>query len=197
MAFFKKNAYFSLAVGIALLALILFLLIVGYAQIKSAQQKAKSAKKSAKIQVLVDSDAIASLVERVGGDAVRVETAPRGVQASDLDKATRARLAATKVVFLTKTANNEQIQKDIKSLAPDATIVNLRDELDFGLDESDDASNSSLWTSPDSADTIVPIIAGTLSQFAPDKASVFAENAKKIDDELSAPVEKTSDATAL
>ena len=73
MAFFKKNAYFSLAVGIALLALILFLLIVGYAQIKSAQQKAKSAKKSAKIQVLVDSDAIASFVERVGGDAVRVE----------------------------------------------------------------------------------------------------------------------------
>ena len=41
MAFFKKNAYFSLAVGIALLALILFPLIVGYAQIKSAQQKAK------------------------------------------------------------------------------------------------------------------------------------------------------------
>ena len=147
--------------------------------------------------VLYPCDEILQIGFHLLGDAVRVETAPRGVQASDLDKATRARLAATKVVFLTKTANNEQIQKDIKSLAPDATIVNLRDELDFGLDEFDDASNSSLWTSPDSADTIVPIIAGTLSQFAPDKASVFAENAKKIDDELSAPVEKTSDATAL
>ena len=110
MAFFKKNAYFSLAVGIALLALILFLLIVGYAQIKSAQQKAKSAKKSAKIQVLVDSDAIASFVERVGGDAVRVETAPRGVQASDLDKATRARLAATNSISVSTNLTTRPIR---------------------------------------------------------------------------------------
>ena len=179
MTLFKKNAYLSLAVGIALLALILFLLIVGYAQIKTAQNKAKSA--NAPIHVLVDSETIASYVENVGADAVQVVSLPAGVAFADLDAKIRARIAASQVAFLTKTYDEECLIPDVKSLAPDAIVVNLRDELDFGTAETDPEDESKRWISPEYLDTILPLIAGTLAQFKPERASYFKENAKKLE----------------
>ena len=178
MALFKKNAYLAIAVGIALLALILFLLMIGYAQIKTAQNKAKSA--NAPIRVLVDSETIASYVENVGADAVQVVALPAGVAASDLDAKIRAQIAASQVAFLTKTYDEECLIPDVKTLAPDATVVNLRDELDFGVAETNPEDESKLWTSPEYAATILPLIAGTLGQFAPERASFFEKNAKKL-----------------
>ena len=183
----KKNAYVSLAVGIALLALILFLLIVGYAQIKAAQKRAKEAKAGAPFYVLVETPFPLQYVERVGGAAVEIVVGPFE-KSSLLQPNTRESLAATKVVFAVEDGPDLD---DVKSRAKNATFV-------YWIDENDSNALPKEGFASDAKSRFVAVrkVADALSQVAPDSAPYFAENARKLLEELGAsPEEIAGDAT--
>ena len=187
MTALRKNAYVSLAVGIALLALILFLLIVGYARIKAAQKKTKDAEVASAFYVLVETPFPLQHVERVGGAAIEIVSGPFE-ESSLLEPKLRASLAATKVVFAVEDGPDLD---DVKPLTKNATFV-------YWIDKND--SNASpkqgFASDPKSRFAVVRKIADALSQVAPESAPYFAENARKLLEELGASPEEIAEATS-
>ena len=180
----KKNAYVSLAVGIALLALILFLLIVGYAQIKAAQKRAKEAKAGAAFYVLVVTPFPLQYVERVGGAAVEIVVGPFE-KSSLLQPNTRESLAATKVVFAVEEGSELD---EVKPLLKNAKFV-------YWIDENDALPKPGFASDAKSRFVAVRKVADALSQVAPDSAPYFAENARKLLEELGASPEEIAGET--
>lgn len=184
MTLIRKNAYLSIAVGVALLALILFLLIVGYAQIKSAQKRAKDAEAGSAIHVLVASPFPRDYVERIGGAAIEVVMGPFE-KSSLFQPNVRASLAATKVVFAVEDGPDLD---DAKPLLTDATFV-------YWIDENDSNVLPKEGFASDVKARVVAVrkIEAALSQAAPDSAPYFADNARKLLEELGEPSEEATE----
>ena len=181
----RKNAYVSIAVGIALLALILFLLIVGYAQIKSAQKRARDAEAGSAIRVLVVVPFPRDYVERIGGAAIEIVMGPFE-KSSLLEPKLRASLAATKIVFAVADGSDLDDAKPL--LSSNAKFVYWLDEND-----SDAAPQPGFMSDVKSRAVVVRKIEAALSQVAPDSAPYFADNARKLLEELGEPSEETSE----
>ena len=209
MAIPRKNAYVSLAVGIALLALILFLLIMSYAKLRTAQTREQTKNDAGKLQVLVAVAPCAYLVERVGGDAVDVAVlTPEGKSPEIFapSPSQLANFAATRVFFVTGTPVESRFVDNIKSIAPKALVVDLREGVetladehrheDGDADSGDDAIDPHLWTSVSIAIGIAQTARDVLSQIDPANATLYAANAQTLVDELNALERETADALA-
>ena len=169
-------------------------------------EKSEPATASGKTPVLVAVEPIADLVERVGGDRVVVfALTPQGKDPEtyaptpgDLKS-----IVASKVFFRVGLPVEERFANNIASLAPSAKSVDLRAELEplpdahsrgeSDDDFDDDSIDAHVWTSPANARAMVPKIADALAELDPDFAESYRSAAAKLDEELRALQEETSE----
>ena len=190
MALKRKNAYVALAVGISLLAVVLCLLLIGYGQIKKAQNKLERDRDAAKVQVLVAVDPCADLVERVGGDDVRVSVLTPEGKSPETFAPTPSQLAdvaSTELFFLVGLPVEKRLLDSVQSIAPDAVLVDLCEGVELIAERAPDSASSDphLWTSPSVARKMVAKIAEELAKIDPTRGS-YIENAGALDAELEA-----------
>lgn len=212
MASPHKKAYILLAVGIAILGLVLSLMVIGYGRLKAAQKRMEEARDPSKLQVLAAVDPCADLARLVGGDFVQVSVLTPAGKSPETFAPTPARLeavAGSQIVLLTGTPVEERFLDNMRDRASDAAIVDLRDGVELmadqhhhhhdGDEEDDDHDHDHeaalgglhsidphLWTSPGVARQMASTMAASFAKADPDHAEEYHANAARLDADLAA-----------
>ena len=178
----KRNSLLAtFAVGCALLAAILLFFLLAYGQLKIADD-AQTKKDDDVARVVVAVEPCAYLVERVGGDRVRVVAlAPKGKSPEEYAPSPSqiAPLADSDLFFTVGMPIERRFVESAASLSKDMKIAPLQD-----LDDEDQTIDPHPWTSPALARSMVAKIKDALAELDPQNEPLFAANAAALDDEL-------------
>ncbi len=130
----RSSFYLIVGIGGLLFAVVALSMILNYAQIGAAKNRANEAAASGKLAVLVAVDPIAGLVERIGGDRIAVATlTPAGKDPESFapTPADLGKLATTRLFFCVGLPVEARFAQNVAAIAPKAKIVDLRAGLDL------------------------------------------------------------------